>query len=166
MRRILAISMAMILGLTLTAPTLAADPARPFGGVTVSVDSIAPPDDCPDGTVWRYVSEGSGRLLHLGRVGVVVTHCTRFTSPTTGAFGQGTMTFTAANGDVLVLNHWGTFELVGGPAGPMYSYIDLHWEVVGGTGRFAGATGHGDSAPIGDLVAGTTRATFWGEIAY
>ncbi len=167
MRHILAISMAILLGLAMAAPALAADPARPFGGVTFGVDSMAPPDDCPDGSMWRYTSEGSGTLRHLGRVTVVVTHCSRFTSPTTGSFEHGTMTFTAANGDVLVLGQWGTFRLIDGPAGPMTSVdIDLEWEVLRGTGRFSGATGHGWADPVGDLATGRTSATYWGTIAY
>jgi hypothetical protein len=106
---------------------------------------------------------GAATVSHLGSASIVVDHCSRFTSPTTGEFGDGTITLTAANGDVLVLDEWGTFELVG-PT----SIIDLSWTVNGvlSTGRFTNATGSGSAAPVGDLIANTTTGSMWGTIAY
>ncbi len=165
MKRVLAIALGAIFSLALAGPVVAADPVRPFGGVVVGVDTTAPPVGCPDGTDWRYVSIGSGQIHHLGRVDLFVSHCSRLTSPTTGVFGDGTITLTAANGDTVVLADWGTFEIVFGPDGG-YSIIDLHWEVIGGSGRFANATGSGGGAPVSDFSTGMTAGPIWGEIAY
>lgn len=108
---------------------------------------------------------GSGTFTRLGRVWFEIQHCTALTGPTTGLFGDGTITITAANGDQLYLTHSGTFELVQDADG-LWSYVDLDWWVTGGTGRFAGATGQGTSQPVGDLAANTTSADFVGWIAY
>lgn len=105
-------------------------------------------------------------LRHLGLTTFVVTHCSETTGPTTGVFGHGTNTLTAANGDTLVLSHWGTFQLTMGPTGPVSSDVDLPWTVVGGTGRFEGATGSGDGAGYSILASGQTTMTLWGEISY
>jgi hypothetical protein len=105
-------------------------------------------------------------LLHLGRTTFVVSHCSAMTSQTTGVFGAGTNTLTAANGDTLVLRHWGTFRLTMGQAGPIRSDVSLHWTVASGTGRFKGATGSGDGAGYSILASGQTTMFLWGKISY
>jgi hypothetical protein len=166
MKRLLAIVAAATICVVLAAP-VAADGAVavPIHGLVVSLDGMAPPETCPAGAGWRYTSTGSGQFSHLGAVGFVISHCSWLDSPTTGHFGPGTVTLTAANGDRLVLEDRGTFEIVMGASGPL-SLIQLDWTVIGGTGRFAHAEGSGKATPVGDLVAGTTSATFEGVIEY
>ncbi|HYM82897.1 MAG TPA: hypothetical protein VEY67_01940, partial [Candidatus Dormibacteraeota bacterium] len=134
-------------------------------GYGATSDSYAPPDTCPAGAGWRYMGTGGGEWSHLGPVHTVITHCSWLDSPTTGHFGPGTVTLTAANGDQLVLADEGTFEIVMSASGPL-SMIDLDWTVIGGTGRFAHATGSGTAHPVGDLLAGTTSGIFDGLIRY
>jgi hypothetical protein len=162
---------ALVLALVvlLVAPSTAAlarvDRAVPLHGSATTADSMMEPVDCPEGSEWRYASSGYGRFSHLGRVEFEITHCSRMTSELTGEFGSGTTTLTAANGDVLTLSQWGTFTLSFGPEGA-YSYADLHWEVIGGTGRFVDATGSGTATAVGDLIAETTTGDFDGTIVY
>ncbi|HJW21600.1 MAG TPA: hypothetical protein VJ506_04135 [Candidatus Limnocylindrales bacterium] len=168
MKRLITLAGAAVLSLALAGPALAADPVRPFGGTVSGPDSYLAPD-CP-GAVWHYTSLASGEMLHLGRVSMAVSHCTWIDTfvddaPATGHFGPGTMTFTAANGDTLVLSDWGTFRLVATPAG-LFSYVDISWVVVDGTGRFGGASGGGGAAAITDIGANTTTATYRGTISY
>lgn len=59
----------------------------------------------------------------------------------------------------------GAFRLVATPAG-LVSYVDISWVIVGGTGRFAGATGSGSAPAITDIGANTTTATYRGTISY
>lgn len=158
--------------LAFAAPIVAADPARPFGGLSTGVDTTdTSATGCPVGTFIRYGSTGTGKFLHLGRVLVVVTHCTRL-DPATGAgwFDDGTITITAANGDTVVLDHQGTFQLSPwGTPPPWAGDIELTWDVVGGTGRFEEATGSGVGTGFSDgvgLEGGTTTLSFSGEIAY
>ncbi|KAB7745482.1 hypothetical protein GA707_06050 [Nostocoides sp. F2B08] len=144
-------------------------PIRPLTGSVVTQDTMGPPDGCtmPD-AMWSFSGEGPGTFSHLGTVWFEIEHCSAFTGPTTGVFGGGTITVTAANGDQLFMTEEGSFELVLDPTNtfPISSLIELEWEIVGGTGRFVGATGEGTANPIGDLVGGTTSATLTGTIAY
>jgi len=160
-----------VLTLMSALPTLATrgnpDQAVPIAGWTAGTDSFAAPDEgCLPGDLWRYEHVGTGQVAHLGTVQVFVTHCTRLTGMTTGEAGPGTMTMTAANGDQLFFTHFGTFEVTVGPAGPVESIVSLEWEIVGGTGRFAGATGSGDGAGVSDLAMMTTAMSYWGSITY
>lgn len=169
-RRILA-GLGVIAALTLGAATAVAGPAdpptRPFTGSAVTADTMGSPEGCAlPGAMWSYSAEGAGTFAHLGRVWFEIDHCSMMTGPTSGVFGGGQITITAANGDQLYLSEEGTFELVMGPMGPVTSLIDLTWQITGGTGRFAGAQGEGTSMPVGDLATSTTSATLTGWISY
>ncbi len=165
-------AVAAVLCLAVAAPAAASDPGRPFGGWATGADeNDANATGCPAGTFIRYTSTGTGGLLHLGRVHVVVTHCTRL-DPATGAgwFDDGTITITAANGDTLILDQQGTFQLSpwGAPP-PWASDVQLTWDVVGGTGRFQDATGSGVGTGSSDgvgLEGSSTTLWFSGTIAY
>jgi hypothetical protein len=166
MKRLLASVAAAAVCLVLALPVAADSAVKvPIHGSVLGEDGVAPPDGCPAGAGWRYFSTGSGEFSHLGPVDYVITHCSWMDSATTGYFGPGTMTIVADNGDTLVLEDQGTFEIVMGATGPL-SIIQLDWTVIDGTGRFAHASGSGTAAPVGDLLAGTTSATFEGLVQY
>ena len=160
--RAAALLVALLLPLS-AATAAAADPVRPFGGTTTSIDSYGPPT-CP-GAAWQYFSAGSGHFAHLGLVTMEVTHCTWLDSPATGHFGPGTATLTPADGDTLVLSQSGTFEATVTPDG-LVSHVNLDWHVIGGSGRFEGASGEGSAAVVGMIAIDTSMATYTGEIAY
>jgi hypothetical protein len=168
-KRIIA-GLAIIAAVALAPPAGAAPtraPARPFTGSAVTSDTMGPPDGCTlPGAMWSYRGEGTGTFAHLGRVSFEIDHCSKMTGPTSGVFGGGTITLTAANGDELYMSEEGTFELVMGPTGPVTSLVDLSWKITGGNGRFAGAEGAGTSMPVGDLATSTTSATYNGWISY
>lgn len=148
------------------------DKEVPIHGVMSGVDTVVPAeegdrcyDDFTSGTYQlHYRSEGTAVVSHLGRVDFMIDHCTGFTSATDGYFGDGWMTATAKNGDVLVMNESGTFVIDAFG----FSDIDMSWDVNAGesTGRFAGATGSGIASAIGDLVGGTTSGAMSGTIVY
>src|SRR5262245_61045774 len=78
-------------------------------------------------------SEGSGEATHLGKF-TLVREAT-LGDPTDGGFEvKGQATLTAANGDQL-------FATIGGTFNPATGQGVLIYEWVGGTGRFADATG-------------------------
>ena len=159
MKRLFALALAIALSLALAAPAAAADPWRPFAGGGTTVDTMTGPEGCPAGAGWRYSSAGSVTVTHLGLAWVEVSHCSWFD----GHFGPGVLTMTAANGDQLVFEDWGTFEVR--EAGTT-SYIDLHLELVRGTGRFENA--RADIAGVGWGVIGSNVTTmhYAGEISY
>lgn len=142
------------------------DKTVPIQGAVAGVDAIdtdAP--GCPTGAAWRFSAESSGTMSHLGRVDMDVTHCT-FSNETmtAGTFGPGTNIVKAANGDEIVLEQSGTWEIVFTDEGVRaYAYID--WTVLSGTGRFDGAEGAGTGISISDL-AGANTVTFDGIISY
>jgi hypothetical protein len=163
------LTITMLVALPATASFARVEQPVPIKGNALTEDAMLPPDDCPGEWGWAYSAVGSGRFSHLGAVDLELHHCSRMTSsapPLTGEFDHGITTVTAANGDILLLAQRGTFELELGPAGPILSHITLDWEAIGGTGRFAGATGSGTASGIGDLLTGTTTASYVGTIVY
>lgn len=109
---------------------------RPFKGTLVGSATFPADPSCPIGL--RTVSEGSGTASHLGLVRMTSSHCTPATDLLTG----GEMTLLAANGDELHMTYSGT----SGPFPPVGGVITVysHNVIVGGTGRFADATGEAD----------------------
>lgn len=167
MKRFVILAAAMALALAVAVPAAAADPVRPFKASGSGVDAMSAPAGCPAWAQWRYESTGTMYVTHLGLTSYHVSHCSAMTDGPRGIFGAGTMTYTAANGDTLVLRDWGTFDLTLGSGGaPERSDIALEFEVIGGTGRFADAagSGHGDGYSV--LTSGKTTMVLWGEIAY
>jgi hypothetical protein len=115
--------------------------------------------------LWRFTSEGTGQVSHLGRVTYQFTHCTHVDFTLT----EGVMTLTAANGDTLVLTYTG--EITQYVPGGADAFWKMSWTPSSGTGRFADASGsggdgfavtHTDTSPL----AGTTDLTFQGMITY
>lgn len=80
--------------------------------------------DCPVTTV----TDAGGNMTHLGRVSSHWTHCAPVTKP---LYTNGHVVFTAANGD----------QLVGEYTDESASALPWTIHVVGGTGRFADASG-------------------------
>ena len=112
----------------------AASEARPFQGYVIGTCSFAPGADSPTG-MWA-TPYGVGDVSHLGASVMTGKH------PAGLTFEDGDMTLVAANGDKV---YW---EYEGG--GPMPTYIgqvydvSVKYTIVGGTGRFARASGGGD----------------------
>ena len=94
--------------------------------------SFAPPP-FPLPPVHRQVDTGTCQLSHLGRA---VLHSVQDIDFATGAQVSVELTFTAANGDVLRATNVGTSA----PSGPGVRFRGTA-TFVGGTGRFANATG-------------------------
>ena len=89
---------------------------------------------------------------------------------------MGTVTFTAANGDELWIEHTMLGQLIDEtPNGPPdgFTFVGT-WEAVGGTGRFTNATGSGDLHGAGnidsvvdpDVPEGLMQINIEGKIAY
>ena len=102
-----------------------------------------------------YIREGSGEATYLGPF----TEVNDFTKHGSGY--QGVAILTNANGDSLVLA-WET-EPVGSP-GPATDYVGVY-QIVGGTGAFADATGSG-MMTVHVNADGTTDQVFDGTISF
>lgn len=130
----------VVLGLVFvawSATASAATKARPFQGYVIGTCSFAPgdaADPSPTG-IWAR-PYGVGDVSHLGASVMTGKH------PADLTFKDGEMKLVAANGDEVWMEYYG-----GGPApeyiGQVYD-VWVKYTIVGGTGRFAGASGGGD----------------------
>ena len=113
--------------------TVGADPAaRPFKGTVAGQVNFAPAPQCPVGL--KTISDAEGTFAHLGRTTMHSEHCT----PTGDFITGGAMTLVAANGDQLEIEY-NAFAPFPPPTTVIHGTGDF--EITGGTGRFAGATG-------------------------
>jgi hypothetical protein len=102
------------------------------------------------------VVSASGTATLLGRFTLEIPHTVNFATRT----GDGTYTFTAANGDTVTANFTGTADT----STPIFA-IEEHATITGGTGRFAGAAGTFTAHRLFDPVNGTTTGSFEGTIS-
>jgi hypothetical protein len=119
--------------------------------------------DCSVPSHWIWIEEGTGTASRLGRVTYTLRQCTQATSMLTGTFQEGMLEITAANGDTLEIEHYGTFE-VNPDEG--VSYAQGVASIVGGTGRFAGATGELSEMVEFHFANETNYSTTTGHIVY
>ena len=164
-----------LLLVTIATPALAKGPDQlvPIKGTVVG--EHGPPDftapDCPGWAEWRYSSAGEGRMSHLGWVEYSLTQCTMPGPVTTS---EGTITFVAANGDELWLEHTMFGHMVGTMDHPDGFFFEGEWMAVGGTGRFTNAAGSGELYGTGniygivdpDVPPWLMQTNFEGDIAY
>jgi hypothetical protein len=135
MRRLLLLAI-LALATALAVPTvaLAADPVqRPFAGRCETAPIIGPSPT--PGALFRVTFVGSCRLTHLGRTSQVAVEDV-FAGPG-GLTLAGTSTYTAADGDSFTTTFAGPVQQTG-PTTVSFEGTEI---VVGGTGRFVGATG-------------------------
>ena len=161
----------IVIALMSVTPAMAspsADHDVPIKGTVMGehwIDPAAP--DCGPGTSWQFYSSGTGKMSHLGKVDYFLTQCTVFNPEDLSAtFSNGTITFTAANGDTLVIAQVGGSEVFVDSDGNFIGFtVDGTWHAVGGTGRFTHATGSGSFDGIAD-IPGDVIFNFAGDIRY
>ena len=125
----------------------------PFKGTlegTVTISPLEPP------LSENVFIAGTGNATHLGRFTVEIPHLVNFAT----AIGQGTFTFTAANGDQLTAHFTGAADT----STPIFAIVE-HATITGGTGRFANATGTFIARRLYDVAAGTTTGSIEGTIS-
>jgi hypothetical protein len=112
---------------------------------------------CPDTTnfppdAFLVVNVGQGILTHMGNSKFISLYCEFFTSDTS-LEGSGWTIVTGADGDTLHLSIEIMSEL--GDTPPRWME---HETIVGGTGKFEGATGEANSG--GTVISGTDSFPF------
>jgi len=152
MRRLFAVTVVVLLSSAMLFVVVYAggDPVtKPSKGMLTGTLYILGP--CTDPSfpagAFQTINVGKGRITVVGESHFLVTYCTYFTSDTT-MVGSGWGILTAADGDAIHLSADVTVDLSKTP--PEWSETDF---VVGGTGRFEGATGSIDSHGIWTLGA-------------
>jgi len=131
------------------------DVERPFKGscsVTFNPPSFPPPP------IHHQTDVGTCQLTELGH--------TQFYGEQDINFAAGTQSgwrrLTAANGDELYVTHTGTSALTA----PGLVSFTAHMTIVGGTGRFVGATGAAQGIGTANLATNTTSVAIEGWIRY
>ena len=138
MRKILVLLMALAL-LLIAVPAAGAEPdARPFKG-SMSGSITFEMDPSCDNNQWllRTDSLATGNVSHMGRSLMASSHCT----PAAAEIDGGEMTLTAANGDRVFIEYTGTAPP---PNAAGIIVVDVEFVIIGGDGRFDGASGGGD----------------------
>jgi hypothetical protein len=146
----------------LTAAPVAADHSRPMMGRMTASVGIATEQRCGAGAVTLELHV-EAIATHLGRASGSATNCTE-PSLAIGAVAiwDGLATYVAADGSTLLVAYEGTQEA---PVAGIATATTTH-TVIGGTGRFAGATGSWIvSGPV-DFTAFSFTADFAGSITY
>jgi hypothetical protein len=168
-------SVVTLLVLATASPALAAPKADhqvPIKGTVMGVHYPIPlPIDITE--PWQFFSDGTGQMSHLGRVDYSLVQDSYFDFDEGVAVSTGTITFTAANGDMLVIAQAVESQFVGIEG----FTLEGTWTVVeaAGSGRFANASGSGELSGVGDIPGGDAlfglpdggdRYNFTGKIAY
>lgn len=168
-RLLVTLAVTVLVALAVAGPVTAnhgnSDQMVPFRAAITTYDSPESygPPSC-EGGEWDFSTSGWGVVTHLGRVEWEQTHCTHMDFDAgLGWVEDGLGTMTAANGDILYVSYDVTFTF-----DEQYSYLTIQsWEVTGGTGRFAGATGGGTGVGLGDYAVAFVTVSQWaGSIAY
>jgi hypothetical protein len=147
------LALAILAVLSLAGPAPAGEQV-PFKGSfegDVTVTPLAPP-------FLQVDVEAMGKATHLGKFTLDIPHVVNRANGT----AVGSYLFTAANGDTVYAIFTGTATPT---ATPGVLYIEETATIVGGTGRFAGATGNFTSERLYNTLAGTTIGSFKGTIS-
>jgi hypothetical protein len=162
MRRSIAVAAAVaVMGMfVLASPAGASAPAAVTVPITLNYAAtfaVTPgvPSPCA-GVPITDTATGAGS--HLGRFTATYPHCVNFTANTF----SGTATFTAANGDLLLVFLEGSAD---DPTCTTTCAVSFTTgTIMGGTGRFEGAEGTLTGTGTVDLGASTITAAFEGTI--
>ena len=132
-----------------------ADVDRPFRGscsVTFNPPSFPPPP------IHHQTDVGTCQLTHLGHTEFYGEQDINFATGTQSGWRR----LTAANGDELYVTHTGTSALT---APGLVSFV-AQMTIVGGTGRFVGATGIARGIGTANLATNSTSVDIEGWIRY
>jgi hypothetical protein len=104
--------------------------------------SVTVTELCGDYPMLQIVVDGQGTGTHLGKFTAHFDFCC---DNETGIYGPTVTNLVAANGDILYLSCQG--QVIEGRLDDHPSYVTSYWRdpfvILGGTGRFEGATGEG-----------------------
>lgn len=103
---------------------------------------------CP--SLFGGTTTGTGNGTHMGNVSFKGSDC--ITQTENYFTFKGRFMLTAANDDMLLGLYGGSFVPIN--SGPMYSISDATFKIIGGTGRFALATGSGELQGTQDMTTG------------
>ena len=158
-RTILALMLIAALLLSLAMPAMAAT-ERPFRGTFVGAAGFAEPR-CGSDVTLGFTAIGT--VTHLGRIEGQASNCSEVSFPVAQVdIRGGVVTFVAADGSTITAEYEGVQQA---PMAGVAAY-SITMTVVGGTGRFEGASGSWAASGLLDLNELTITGAFDGWIAY
>lgn len=153
-------TLALIL-LLATSATASADSTRPMQGQITLTLAQAEPRCGPDALTLGFT--GIGIAAHLGSISGIATNCTGFTLGSEAVeIWDGIATLVAADGSTLTTAYAGAQQA---PVAGIASAETTH-TVLGGTGRFADATGLWTIRGEVNFISGTFSGSLSGWIRY
>jgi|SRR5688572_699002 hypothetical protein len=125
--------------------------------ISETIETIGAPPCVLQGNI-----SGTGVALHLGKVTLASTDCINPLNPefTLFFFASNNVALSMANGDQISTRYSGTLAAEG-PVG----VITGTFEIIGGTGRYAGATGAGSVQGVEDMTTGKGQIQLIGTIS-
>ena len=177
MQKLLILALAFVLGLSFASP-LAADKGTskelPFygsfsGELSLDTDPDAIAERCQntpqDKVAWAVASFwGDGIATHMGKTYAEANHCSYATAAgPDGTYGEGELTFFAANGDMLSATYANGVSL---SPPPVVEFMDEVSFTDVGTGRFSFASGGGVEMGSANLLDETFTLQISGVISY
>ena len=136
-------------------PSVGASQERPLSG---SCETTFVPPTLPPPPIIRQVDQGTCTLSHLGRASF---YAVQDIDPVAGTQQSVEITFTAANGDILRASSVGTNT----PNGPGVAF-QATMTFIGGTGRFADATGTAQVDGAASFVTNSAKFRVDGVLTY
>lgn len=119
---------------------------RPF---SATLDGVAGPMPTADPCILANAEHGTGNARHMGSITWVSNETVNLCSNPAGGDVVGQLTITAANGATVAFSY------------QTLAHLDFvtnqvsaagNWQITGGTGRFAGASGQGVITATGSLL--------------
>ncbi len=139
-------------------PHAGASAHAPFRAHFEVAMSLTPDPGCGG---FRVSGAGEGKATRMGRATLTVDECVDFAREPGRVHVYGSLVLTAANGDEVRV--W--VDKVGDPPGPTGdAFVAGPYVVTGGTGRFSGATGAGDTTTDANVTSSTAIARLAGTL--
>ena len=146
------------------ATALVASPLRPFGGRCTTDVAVLPPAEVDPPYLLRLHITYACQLQHLGRTTAIAEQVLDLRGAPDHVLASNTTTYTAANGDQLFASWAGTSTVYF----PNFTFTGPE-TYLGGTGRFAGASGSSVIVGTGSFTGpgiGSGEFTATGKLEY
>jgi hypothetical protein len=149
--------------LLLASVSAAAKPAttQPLAIAGVFQEFAGPSLRCPSNFGGTIAGHGDSALL--GRVAFIASDCITPSGPLFN-FSQGRFVIVTVSGDQIFANYSGQFVPTG--VGASYVFSGATFQVTGGNGRYAKASGGGTLSGGSDMVTGQGQLQLSGQITF
>ena len=151
--------LALFLIVSFVPGVVGAQSATPFKA-TVAITETIGASDIPGCFLLGNIS-GKGLASHGGKITVDSTDCINPMNATTFSFASERVVLTVSSREQIWASYAGTLTAEG-PIG----VIAGGYRIVGGTGRYAGATGAGTIQGVEDMTTGKGQIQLIGTIVY